>query len=117
MENRTATGMTERLVLVATILGSSMAFLDGTVVNLALPTLQKVFAADVSSVQWVVESYALTLAALLLVGGSMGDRYGRRKMYVYGVLLFAVSSVACGMAQSIAWLLTARAVQGIGAAL
>ena len=116
-ENGAPTSLTARLVLVATILGSSMAFLDGTVVNLALPTLQKVFAADISSVQWVVETYALALASLLLVGGSMGDLYGRRKIYVYGVLLFAISSVACGLANSIAWLIVARAMQGVGAAL
>src|ERR1700761_1587833 len=103
MESRTATGLTERLVLVATILGSSMVFLDGTVVNLALPTLQKSFAANISAVQWVVEAYALSLASLLLVGGSMGDRYGRRKIYVYGVLLFAISSIACGLAANTAW--------------
>jgi len=111
------TRLTARLVLVATILGSSMAFLDGTVVNLALPTLQTVFRADVSKVQWVVETYALTLASLLLVGGSMGDRYGRRKMYVYGVAIFAVCSITCGMAPDIGWLIGARALQGAGAAL
>ena len=116
-ENGAPTALTARIVLVATILGSSMAFLDGTVVNLALPTLQRVFAADISRAQWVVEAYALALASLLLVGGSMGDLYGRRKIYVYGVLLFAGSSVACGLANSMAWLILARSVQGIGAAL
>lgn len=116
-QNDRPTALTQRLVLLVTILGSSMAFLDGTVVNLALPTLQKVFVVDVSSVQWVVESYALTLASLLLVSGSMGDRYGRRKIYVYGVVLFTIASVMCGLANSIEWLIIARAVQGIGAAL
>jgi EmrB/QacA subfamily drug resistance transporter len=106
-----------RLVLVATILGSSMAFLDGTVVNLALPTLQKEFHANVSGAQWVVEAYALTLASLLLVGGSLGDRYGRRRVYVYGIVLFAASSIACGLASSMGWLIAARAIQGVGAAL
>lgn len=108
---------TAGLVLVATILGSSMVFLDGTVVNLALPALQTAFDANVSVVQWIVEAYALTLASLLLVGGSLGDRYGRRKVYVSGILLFAISSLACGLAESASWLIMARAVQGIGGAL
>jgi EmrB/QacA subfamily drug resistance transporter len=112
-----STTRTTRLVLAATILGSSMAFLDGTVVNLALPFLQKNLGADISDVQWVVEAYALTLASLLLVGGSLGDRYGRRKIYIFGVLLFAISSLACGLAQNTAWLIVARAVQGVGGAL
>jgi multidrug resistance protein len=68
-------------------------------------------------VQWIVEAYALTLASLLLVGGSMGDRYGRKKIYVYGILLFAISSIACGLAANIPWLIGARSIQGIGAAL
>lgn len=112
-----ASSKTARLVLFATILGSSMAFLDGTVVNLALPTLQHFFHANVLDAQWVVESYALTLASLLLVGGSMGDRYGRRTIYIYGVALFALSSAACGAATNIGWLIGARALQGVGAAL
>ena len=117
MPDAIPTPRTQRVVLVATILGSSMAFLDGTVVNLALPTLQRVFGVNVSVVQWVVEAYALTLASLLLVGGSMGDRYGRRKVYVSGVLLFAVSSIGCGLAPNAGWLIVARAVQGVGGAL
>jgi MFS family permease len=104
-------------VLTATILGSGMVFLDGTVVNLALPSLQKAFSANISVVQWVVEAYALTLASLLLVGGSLGDRYGRRKIYVYGIVLFAVSSMACGLAPNTPWLIAARAIQGVGGAL
>jgi EmrB/QacA subfamily drug resistance transporter len=116
-ENQTFTHRTQRIVLTATILGSSMAFLDGTVVNLVLPTLQRAFDANVSAVQWVVEAYALTLASLLLVGGSLGDRYGRRKVYVCGTLLFAISSMACGFAVDTEWLIVSRAVQGVGAAL
>src|SRR5436309_8702251 len=76
-------------VLAATILGSSMAFIDGTVVNVALPVLQSALGATVSQVQWVVECYALFLASLLLVGGSLGDLYGRRKVFAVGVILFA----------------------------
>src|ERR1700731_2591252 len=77
-------------ILAATILGSSMAFIDGTVVNVALPALQSALHATITEVQWVVESYALFLAALLLIGGSLGDLYGRRKIFAIGVILFAV---------------------------
>jgi EmrB/QacA subfamily drug resistance transporter len=94
-----------------------MAFLDGTVVNLALPALQQAFGADISAVQWVMEAYTLTLASLLLVGGSLGDRYGRGKIYVYGTLIFAAASVGCGFANSAGWLIAIRGVQGLGAAL
>ena len=104
-------------VLAATILGSSMAFIDGTVVNVALPALQTEFNATVLDVQWVIEAYALLLAALLLVGGSLGDRYGRRKIYVIGVALFAISSAWCGFAPDIGQLILARTAQGVGAAL
>ena len=106
-----------RIVLAATVLGSSMAFVDGTVVNVALPALQNAFHASIADVQWVVESYALILAALLLVGGSLGDIFGRRKMYVFGVTVFAAASVWCGMARNIDMLIWARAIQGLGAAL
>ncbi|HTU47429.1 MAG TPA: MFS transporter [Bryobacteraceae bacterium] len=104
-------------VLTAAILGSSMAFIDGTVVNVALPALQSALGATVSEVQWVVESYALFLAALLLLGGSLGDLYGRRKIFATGVVLFGAASAWCGMAPDIFQLITARAVQGIGGAL
>lgn len=106
-----------RWILAATILGSSMAFIDGTVVNVALPALQSALGATVSDVQWVVESYALMLASLLLVGGSLGDRYGRRRLFVAGVVLFAAGSAWCGVAGSIVPLIEARALQGTGAAL
>lgn len=104
-------------ILAATILGSSLAFIDGTVVNVALPALQTALHATVSDVQWVVESYALLLASLLLVGGSLGDLYGRRKIFLYGVALFAGASAGCGFSHSIDWLIFARAIQGVGAAL
>ena len=104
-------------VLAATILGSSMAFIDGTVVNVALPALQSALGATVSQVQWIVESYALLLAALLLPGGSLGDRYGRRKIFVLGVIIFGGASVWCGLAPNVFQLITARAVQGAGGAL
>src|SRR5213594_1379286 len=104
-------------VLAATILGSSLAFIDGTVVNVALPALQSNLNATVLDVQWVVEAYALLLAALLLVGGSLGDVYGRKRIYVLGVAVFAAASACCGFALNINQLISARAVQGIGAAL
>lgn len=104
-------------ILAATILASSMAFIDGTVVNVALPSLQKNLNATVIGVQWVVEAYSLFLSALLLVGGSLGDRYGRKVIFLIGVSLFALASVACGMAISIEQLIIARAVQGAGGAL
>ena len=104
-------------VLAATILGSSMAFIDSTVVNVALPALQSALGATVSEVQWVVEAYALFLAALLLVGGSLGDLYGRRKIFAAGVVSFGLASAWCGVAPDISQLIAARAVQGVGGAL
>jgi EmrB/QacA subfamily drug resistance transporter len=101
---------------VATILGSSMAFVDSTVVNVALPALQAGLHATVVDVQWVVESYGLFLGALILVGGSLGDLYGRRRMFVLGVVIFALASAACGGASSIRQLVIARSIQGVGAA-
>ena len=104
-------------ILAATILGSSMAFIDGTVVNVALPALQSALHATIADVQWVVESYALSLAALLLIGGSLGDLYGRRKIFVAGVVLFSAASAWCGLAPSVHQLILARGLQGIGGAL
>lgn len=104
-------------VLAATIFASSMAFIDGTAVTVALPALQTGFHADANEIQWVIEAYALFLASLLLVGGSLGDRYGRRLIFAIGVALFAAGSGICGFAPSTVWLIAARAVQGVGAAL
>ncbi len=104
-------------VLAATILGSSMAFIDGTVVNVALPALQTGLGATVSDVQWIVESYALLLAALLLPGGSLGDLYGRRKVFATGVVVFGLASACCGLAPNVSMLIAARAFQGVGGAL
>jgi EmrB/QacA subfamily drug resistance transporter len=104
-------------VLAATILGSSMAFIDGTVVNVALPTLQTDLNASLADVQWVIEAYSLLLAALLLVGGSLGDHSGRRRVFLIGVAIFAAASTWCGLAGGIHQLIIARAVQGFGAAL
>jgi EmrB/QacA subfamily drug resistance transporter len=104
-------------VLAAAIVGSSMAFIDGTVVNVALPAIQADLRATAFQAQWVVESYALLLAALLLVGGALGDHFGRRRIFAIGVGIFAIASVACGLAGSVQQLIAARAVQGIGGAL
>src|SRR6059058_503493 len=106
-----------RWILAATILASSMAFIDGTVVNVALPALQTNLNATATDVQWVIESYALFLSALLLVGGSLGDHYGRRRIFLLGVAIFAIASGACGLAGNIRQLIVARALQGFGAAL
>ncbi len=104
-------------ILVATILGSSMAFIDGTVVNVALPALQNAFHTSVSQIQWIIEAYSLFLASLLLVGGALGDLYGRRFIFLIGVFVFTVASVWCGLSFTIYHLIIARAVQGVGAAL
>jgi len=104
-------------ILAATILGSSLAFIDGSVVNLALPALQANLNATVVDVQWVVAAYALFLAALILVGGSLGDIYGRKRVYAAGIVLFTAASTWCGLAPNVGQLIFARAVQGIGAAL
>ena len=106
-----------RWILAATILASSMAFIDGTVVNVALPALQTNLNATAADVQWVIESYALLLSALLLVGGSLGDHYGWRRVFLLGVVIFAVASGLCGFAGNIRQLIAARALQGFGAAL
>src|SRR6267154_5353746 len=106
-----------RWILAATILASSMAFIDSTVVNVALPALQTNLNATATDVQWVVESYALFLSALLLVGGSLGDHYGRRRIFLLGIAIFAVASASCGLAGDIHELIVARAFQGFGAAL
>jgi EmrB/QacA subfamily drug resistance transporter len=103
-------------ILAATILASSMAFIDSTVVNVALPELQTTLHANVAGVQWVVESYGLFLGALILVGGSLGDLFGRRLMFLSGVGIFAIASIACGFASNIQQLIVARSFQGVGAA-
>jgi EmrB/QacA subfamily drug resistance transporter len=103
--------------LIAAVLGSSMSFIDGTAVNVALPVLQKDLGADNASVQWVVEGYSLFLSALILIGGSLGDVFGRRAMFGAGIALFALASIVCGFAPSIGVLVFGRCLQGIGGAL
>jgi EmrB/QacA subfamily drug resistance transporter len=106
-----------RWVLAATILGSSMAFIDGTVVNVALPVLQQSLDASVASAQWIVEAYSLALSSLVLAGGSLADRFGRRRIFSIGTVVFAASSFACGLSPNVVWVIASRGLQGIGAAL
>jgi EmrB/QacA subfamily drug resistance transporter len=104
-------------VLAATILGSSMAFIDGSVVGVALPAMQRDLAVPVREVQWIVNSYMLLLGALILIGGAAGDRFGRRRAFLLGLIVFTAASIACGLAPTAAMLIGARALQGIGAAM
>ncbi|MGH8868766.1 MAG: MFS transporter [Actinomycetes bacterium] len=106
-----------RWVLFATILGTGMVFLDGTVVNVALPSLGRDLDAGLSGLQWVINAYTLTLAALILLGGSLGDRLGRRRVFVFGLVWFAVASLLCGLAPNVPFLVAARALEGVGGAL
>jgi EmrB/QacA subfamily drug resistance transporter len=107
----------KRLTLAATILGSSMAFIDGSVVNIALPAIQQALHADAASTQWIVNAYLLLLGALVLTGGSASDLYGRRRIFLLGIAIFTVASVACGLSPNLSALVFSRAVQGLGAAL
>ncbi len=107
----------KRLTLVATILGSGIALLDGTVVNVALPTIQRGLGGGLAGQQWIVNSYLLTLSSLILVGGSLGDLYGERRVFAIGVGGFGVASVLCAVSPSIGFLIGARALQGVAGAL
>ncbi|MGH3317859.1 MAG: MFS transporter [Nocardioidaceae bacterium] len=106
-----------RWVLFATVLGTGIAFLDATVVNIALPAIGRELDTDLAGLQWTVNGYTLTLASFILLGGSLGDRFGRRRMFVFGVVWFAVASLLCGIAPNVETLVAARALQGIGGAL
>jgi EmrB/QacA subfamily drug resistance transporter len=106
-----------RWVLPVTILGSSMPFIDGSVVNVAIPAIGKDLGADLATIQWVVNGYMLTLASLILIGGAAGDRFGRRRVFMVGLIAFAAASAICGLAPSAAWLVVARLIQGAAAAV
>lgn len=106
-----------RWVVAITVLGSAIAFLDATVVNIALPAIGRQFHTGVADLQWVVSGYTLTLTAFLLLGGSLGDRFGRRRMYIIGTVWFAVASAACGFAPNAVFLIIMRVLQGVGSAL
>jgi EmrB/QacA subfamily drug resistance transporter len=107
----------QRWTVAATVLGSSLAFIDGSIVNVALNAIQREFGSGVAGSQWIVNAYTLMLAALILTGGALGDLYGRRRVFGLGVALFAAASVACGLAPNLNVLIAARVVQGIGGAL
>ncbi|WP_326604966.1 MFS transporter [Streptomyces sp. NBC_01800] len=106
-----------RWVVLTTVLGSSMTMLDSTVINVALPRIGKDLGTDLAALQWTVNAYMLTLAGLILLGGALGDRYGRRRVFVVGVIWFAGASLLCGIAPNAAVLIGARALQGVGGAL
>ncbi len=106
-----------RYVLAATVLASGMVFLDGTVVNIALPTIDRELGGGTAGLQWTIDAYLVTLTAFLLLGGTLGDRYGRRRLFRIGLVAFTIASVVCGAAPTIGLLIAARAVQGIGGAL
>ena len=104
-------------MLAVSVLGSGIAALDATVVNIALPAIGRDFGTGVAALQWVMNGYTLTLAAFLLIGGSLGDRFGRRKVYLIGTVWFALASAACGLAPDVVFLIITRVLQGVGAAL
>ncbi len=106
-----------RWLLAGSVLGSGLAALDATVINVALPAIGEDLDTDIAGLQWILNGYLLTLASFLLLGGSLGDRYGRRKIFVIGVVWFAGSSLLCGLAPSVEVLVAARALQGVGGAL
>ena len=106
-----------KLILTTTILASSLAFIDGSVVNVGLPAIRASLHAGAADLQWVIDAYLLPLSALLLLGGGVGDRFGRARLLIIGTLLFGMASIACAIAPNLSWLLLARGVQGIGAAL
>lgn len=106
-----------RGTLVATVLGSSLAFVVGSIVNVALPQMQAEFAADPSGAQWIVNAYLLPLAAFVLIGGALGDRYSRRRVFLIGLGTFAGACLLCAVAWSFPVLLLGRALEGIGAAM
>ena len=114
---RLLTPVRKRLVLAATVLGSSLAFIDSSVVNIAMPAIQADLGVGTAQIQWVVNAYLLLLGSLVLVGGAMGDRYGRRRMFVAGIVIFTLASVLCGFAPRSGFLIAARALQGLGAAM
>jgi EmrB/QacA subfamily drug resistance transporter len=107
----------QRLTLIATILGSTVVFLDGTIVNVALPSIGRGLDAGLAGQQWVVEAYMLTMVSLLLVGGSLGDQFGRRRLFVIGLIAFGATSILCALAPTEEWLIGARALQGVAGAL
>ena len=104
-------------VLIATVLGSSLSFIDGSVMNVGLPAISNALQGSASGLQCVINAYLLPLSALVLFGGALGDRFGRGRVFVAGIVLFAAASIACALAPSLEWLIAGRAIQGVAAAL
>lgn len=104
-------------VLLVTILGSGMAFIDSTAMNVVLPVLQLELNATIPQMQWIVEAYAIFMSSLMLLGGALGDKFGRKRMFALGVVIFSLASIWCGVAPSTGHLIVARAFQGVGGAL
>ena len=117
MHNKSPQQFIELMAVVVTILGTGMVYLDQSAVNVALPKLQEAFSADVSGLQWMIDIYILTLGVLLLIGGALGDLYGRVRVFVIGMIIFVLASLACGLSTSLGMLIAGRAVQGVGGAL
>ena len=103
-----------RWVLLATILGSGMAFIDSTAMNVVVPVLQSELNATIPQVQWIIEAYALFMSSLMLLGGALGDKFGRKRIFAVGIVLFTAASVWCGLSPSTSQLIVARAFQGVG---
>jgi len=106
-----------RLVLLATILASGMVFIMGTAISIALPTIQKALGADISGIQWIVNAHTLVLASLLLLGGSLGDHFGRKRIFVYGIGIFVIGAILSGLANSVGMLISFQVIQGLGSAM
>ncbi|HEY0600420.1 MFS transporter [Brevundimonas sp.] len=117
MADPTLSASRKRWILVATVLGSSLTFIDGSALGVALPAIQNDLGAGPAAAQWVSNAYLLTLGALVLIGGAAGDRFGRRRVFLIGVAVFALASIACALSPTVELLIAGRAVQGIGAAL
>lgn len=111
------TRTTDRWVLIVTILTSGMGFIDSTALNVAIPTLQASLNASGSDIFWIINSYLLFLSSLILIGGAMGDLYGRKRVFGIGIVIFTIASILCGLASDVGLLIAARALQGIGGAL
>ncbi|HEX9029739.1 MAG TPA: MFS transporter, partial [Anaerolineales bacterium] len=117
LQSEQAELQTEQWIMVSTILASSMAFIDGSALNVTLPAIQTSLQASGSQLLWIINGYALMLAALILAGGSLGDRLGRKRVFMVGIALFGLASLGCGISPTIRWLIAARVVQGVGGAL
>src|SRR5215469_5632429 len=112
----TASRLRKTITLVVTCLGTCIVLLDTTIVSTALPTIQNSLHAQLSDLHWTIDAYTLPFAALMLTGGTLGDRFGRKRFFLLGLILFVIGSAFCGFAPTLGWLLFGRAAQGVGAA-